>query len=166
MTPLLRISPAAVVATINQLRALSAGGRESAAFWIGSREDLQVQAVVIPEGRGVVLRPLSIQISEEWMNLLGEFCDSTGQIVLGGVHCHPEGWSAYSEIDADGFFHAPDFVSVVLPHYGRTNLADADRDWGVYVGRPWGAWRRSLWSEDVAIEGSPEVEIHKLRLPE
>ena len=99
------------------------------------------------------------------MNLLGEFCDETNQIVLGGVHCHPEEWSAYSEIDADGFFHAPDFVSVVLPHYGKTDIARADEDWGLYVGLPWGAWRSSHWNEEVALEESADVSVRRLRLP-
>jgi proteasome lid subunit RPN8/RPN11 len=166
MSPLLRISSDAVAATIDELAKVSDSRREAAAFWLGPTETLTTQTIVIPEGRGVLLQPLSLQISEEWMNLLGEFCDSTGQIVLGAVHCHPEEWSAYSEIDADGFFHAPDFVSVVLPNYGRTELAVADTAWGVYVGRPWGAWRPSRWTREVAVEDGFRFEVRTLRLPE
>ena len=100
------------------------------------------------------------------MNLLGQLCEETNKVVLGGVHCHPEQWSGYSVIDADGFFHAPDFVSVVLPHYGHTEIACADDEWGLYVGEPWGAWRRSRWSQEVAVEGSANVPLRRLRLPE
>src|SRR5438309_7303660 len=110
MTPLLRISNGGVAATIDEIAVLSDGVREAAAFWTGDRANLRVRTVVIPEGPGVVFRPLSIHISEEWMNLLGEFCEETKQIVLGGALCHPEEWSAYSEIDDDGFFHAPEYV--------------------------------------------------------
>lgn len=165
MTKLLRISAPAVAATIEEVARVSDGRREAAAFWLGPSDTLEVQTIVIPSGRGVSLQPLSLQISEEWMNLLGEFCDTTGQIALGGVHCHPEAWSDYSEIDADGFFHAPDFVSVVLPNYGRTELAKATQ-WGLYVGLPWGQWRPSRWDSEVDIGQDTTFEVQTLRLPE
>jgi len=162
MSTLLRISRSAVAATIYEVAKVSDCWREAAAFWLGPSETLATQTIIIPQGRGVVLRPLSLQISEEWMNLLGEFCDQTGQVVLGGVHCHPEDWSSYSEIDADGFFHAPDFVSVVLPNYGKTELAEADERWGVYIGLPWGHWRRSHWQREVAIADDAPFEVRTL----
>lgn len=166
MSYLLRISEEAVAVTIDKVASVSEDRREAVAFWLGPRDTLAVQTIVIPFGRGVVLEPLSLRISEEWMNLLGEFCDATEQIVLGGVHCHPESWSGYSEIDADGFFHAPDFVSVVLPNHGKTELPEANETWGLYVGLPWGQWRRSRWGREVSIDNGIHFEIQTLRLPE
>jgi proteasome lid subunit RPN8/RPN11 len=164
MNALLRISPSAVTATIDEIAKVSDGQREAAAFWLGPTGTLATRTIVIPAGRGVVLQPLSLRISEEWMNLLGQLCDLTGQIILGGVHSHPEG-AFYSGIDRDGFFHAPDFVSVVLPNYGKTDLAAAETDWGVYVGLPWGEWKASRWGSAVALEDELWFKLETLRLP-
>lgn len=161
---LIRISTAAVAATIQQVASASDGRREAAAFWLGSPENSSVKTITIPAGEGVELYRRSLRMSEDWMNLLGEFCDSSQQVVLGAVHSHPEE-AFHSEIDSDGFFHAPDFVSVVVPNYGNTALANADSEWAVYVGLPWGKWRSSRWGTEVLlVEGLP-FALRTLRLP-
>jgi len=165
VSPLVRISPAAVSKTVLELDKRSSGRREAVAFWLGSPESLAVQTIAIPTGRGVVLERRSLRLSEVWMNVLGAFCDRSGQIVLAGVHCHPED-AFYSEIDSDGFFHAPDFVSIVLPRYAKTALENAESEWAVYVGLPWGKWRRSRWGIEVSLVDPLPFELQTLSVPD
>lgn len=159
----LRIASMAVKETIGAVERSSSGKREAAAFWLGSPTALTVETIVIPTGRGVIFEPFSISLSLEWMNLLGEFCDSTSTVVLGAVHCHPAR-AFYSEIDRDGFFHSPEVVSVVLPNYAKTELAEAATEWGIYIGLPWGLWRPSTWEMAVTLDETLEFGLRVLEL--
>ena len=98
-----------------------------------------------------MFRPRSVHISTEWMNQLGELCDESDQVVLAGLHSHPL-MAFHSEADSEGFLHAPDFVSIVLPYYGATTLDVADAEWAVYVGLDGGSWRSSSWSSVVNLD--------------
>lgn len=151
MTALVNVSPSCVRATVEVIAAMGNVGLEGAIFWLGSASSLQVQRVVIPRGDGVVFGPRSVQISTEWMDQLGGMCEESGQVVLAGLHSHPS-VAFHSEVDSEGFLHAPDFVSIVLPNYGATTLAEADAEWAVYVGLDGGAWRSSDWSSVIRLD--------------
>ena len=147
----MKVSPSCVKATIEAIATTGNSGWEGAAFWLGPASTLQVQRVVIPGGEGVVFGPKSIQISTEWMDQLAEICEESGQVVLAGFHSHPSA-AFHSEVDSEGFLHAPDFVSIVLPYYGTTSLAAADAEWAVYVGLEWGDWRYANWNSVVSLD--------------
>lgn len=157
MTALVNVAPACVKATLGFIAASGQRGLEGAALWLGSTSDLRVQTVVIPTGPGVSFKPKSVQLSAQWMDALGAVCDELDQVVLAGVHSHP--WAAFhSEVDNDGFLHAPDFVSIVVPRYGATDLVEADAEWAVYVGLPEGHWHSSSWSLAVNLDPAASFE--------
>ena len=147
----MNVSPSCVKATVEVIAAMGNSGVEGAAFWLGSASNFQVQRIVIPSGDGVVFGPRSIQLSTEWMDQLGVLCDESSQVVLAGLHSHPL-MAFHSEVDSEGFLHAPDFVSIVLPHYGATTLDVADTEWAVYVGLDGGIWRSSNWNTVVSLD--------------
>lgn len=157
MSALVNVAPACVQATLGVLASNGRLGLEGSALWLGSTSDLRVQTVVVPAGPGVSFEPKRVQLSVQWMDALGAFCDEIGQVVLAGVHSHP--WTAFhSEVDNDGFLHAPDFVSIVVPRYGVTDLAEAKSEWAVYVGLPNGRWRSSSWSLAVELDPTASFE--------
>ena len=151
MSALVNVSPSCVKATIEAIATTGNSGWEGAVFWLGPASTLRVQRVVIPGGEGVVFGPKSIRISTKWMDQLAEICEESGQVVLAGFHSHPSA-AFHSEVDSEGFLHAPDFVSIVLPYYGTTTLAAADAEWAVYVGLEGGNWRSANWSSVVSLD--------------
>ena len=153
----MNVAPACIKATLGVIAANGQRGLEGAALWLGSTSDLRVQTVVIPTGYGVSFKPKSVQLSAQWMDALGAVCDELDQVVLAGVHSHP--WAAFhSEVDNDGFLHAPDFVSIVVPRYGVTDIVEADAEWAVYVGLSNGRWRSSSWSAAVNLDPAASFE--------
>ena len=161
MSALLRISTVGVDRTLVALREAGGGRHESCAFWLGDATRADVTRIVIPQGPGVVLRPLSIRISEAWMDRLGDLTDESGLVVLGATHTHPE-TAFFSPIDSDAFFHAPGCVSVVVPNYGASRLDEADRAWGTFIGLPWNQWRPSRWSDEVEIDERLDPQVQRL----
>ena len=161
MTTLLTVAPACVQATTEEIAAKGKLRLEGVAFWLGSVSDLQVRTVVVPTGKGVKLGPRGVHLPAEWMSLLGEVCEESGQVVLAGIHSHPFD-AFHSEVDSEGFLHAPDFVSIVLPHYGLTSLDEAEDTWAVYVGLHGGLWRPSSWREAVCLDPAVRFEICNL----
>ncbi|MEA2677352.1 MAG: hypothetical protein QOJ81_1493 [Chloroflexota bacterium] len=150
MTQLLRVSEATIWKTVHAIREAGAGDREAAAFWLGRVDRLEVDMIVVPTGPEVELFPLALRISEQWMVRLANLCEKTGRIVLGAAHSHP-GEAFFSYVDADGFFHAVDCVSVVLPAYGDTTWANARSDWALFVGLRDNEWRPGSWDDDIAM---------------
>ena len=161
MTARVNVGPACVQATLGAIAAKGQLGLEGAVLWIGSASDLTVRTVVIPTGDGATYRPRGVALSAQWMDALGAVCDELDQVVLAGVHSHPCG-AFHSEVDNEGFLHAPDFVSIVVPHYGATVLTEADAEWAVHVGLPNGRWRSSSWSTAVNLDPAACVETRAL----
>jgi len=155
---LLVIDPKAIAATLTALREVGGLAVESAAFWLGDATTMRVRAIIVPSGPGVRFDPLSIRIAERWMMALDRYCVEHDVVVLGAVHTHPE-TAFFSAIDADGFFHAPDCVSVVLPAYGATHVDEASSRWAIYVGLPFGAWRDATWMDTVRVEDDAPFEL-------
>ena len=162
MTPLIRLPIAAVEASLASILRVGSGSREVALFWLGSNETLTVSTVVLPVGPGVQWGSLSVHLDEAWMLRLAELCDDLDVIVLGAVHSHPMG-AFMSGIDRDAFFHAPDFVSIVVPDYGRTTIQDAPNAWAVFAGLPRNGWRAGSWGREVAVV-SGQIEIIELEV--
>lgn len=160
MSELVRLPIGAIERSLDAIRRVGAGWREIALFWLGSPDDLVVDLVVLPTGPGVRWDSLSLRLSETWMLALAELCDERGVVVLGGVHSHPEA-AFMSPVDRDAFFHAPDFVSVVVPSYGATNVRDAPDRWAVFVGLPENDWRRGRWDVDIALLDG-DAPLHEL----
>jgi hypothetical protein len=150
MTKLLRVSEATISRTVEAICTAGAGEREAAVFWLGRADGVEVDTILIPTGPEVECFPLALRISERWMVRLADFCDQTGRIVLGAVHSHP-GEAFFSFVDADGFFHGLDCISVVLPAYGKTTWADARSGWALFVGLRDNQWRRGHWDNGIAI---------------
>ena len=157
MSHLLRVSRESLDQTVAEIRAAGAGEVEAAVFWLGSLGTLEVDVIVRPSGLEVEQDPLALRISERWMVRLAETCERLDRIVLGAVHSHPEA-AFFSYVDADGFFHAPDCISVVLPSYGNTTVESARTDWGLYVGLPGNRWRPGRWDEDLMVAG-PDARV-------
>lgn len=160
MTPLIRVPIEAIEASLEAIQRIGAGTREVALFWLGDVETVAVATVVLPVGPGVQWEPLSLRLAEAWMLRLAELCEELGVVVLGAVHSHPVA-AFMSGIDRDAFFHAPDFVSVVIPDYGRTRVEDAASTWAVFVGLPGNGWRAGSWGDEVEIIAG-DVEIAEL----
>lgn len=160
MSPLLRLPMGALTRSIDAIQRVGDGEREVALFWLGDTESLTVRTVVLPTGPGVLWQPLSLRLNEAWMYTLAQRCEELDQVVLGAVHSHPEA-AFMSEIDRDAFFHGPDCVSVVVPAYGRTTVADAATSWAVFVGERDNAWRRGRWGVDLEIVAgdAPLIEL-------
>jgi proteasome lid subunit RPN8/RPN11 len=136
---------------------------ESAAFWLGDAATMRVNAVIVPSGAGVTFEALSIRISERWMMALDRYCVEHDAVVLGAVHTHPQD-AFFSGIDADGFFHAPDCVSVVLPAYGTTRMDEASSRWAIYVGLPLGGWRQATWTDTVRVKADLPFDLMPLAI--
>jgi hypothetical protein len=147
---LLTVSEKTISRTVATIRDAGAGEREAAVFWLGRLDTLEVDMVVLPTGPDVDQFPLALRIGEPWMVRLAAFCNQTDRIVLGAVHSHP-GEAFFSFVDADGFFHAVDCVSVVLPRYGKTTWSEARSDWALFVGLRDNKWRCGSWDDDIAI---------------
>jgi hypothetical protein len=152
MSVLLRLPRGLAERSLDAIRSVGAGERETALFWLGDASTLIADTAVLPAGGGVRWHPLSLRLSESWMLALAELCDQRSQIVLGAVHSHPE-TAFMSLVDRDAFFHAPEFVSVVVPSYGRTRLADAASTWGVFIGTPGNRWRTGRWGGEIELVG-------------
>lgn len=150
MKPLIRVPLAAVESSVDTVGRVGLGAREVAVFWLGDAATLTVTTVVLPVGPGITWESLHLRLDEAWMLRLAELCDKLDVIVLGGAHSHPAD-AFMSGIDRDAFFHAPDFVSVVLPDYGRTRIEDATTTWAVYAGLPGNEWRQGSWAGDVEV---------------
>lgn len=150
MSALLVLPAGALTHTVAAIRTAGGGEREAAVFWLGSPATLRVGEVILSTGADVELLPLSLRIGEQSMLTLAEYCERSGQVVLGAAHSHPE-LAFFSWIDADAFFHAVDCVSVVLPEYGSTGPERAESDWAILVGLAGNGWRRGSWSSDVEI---------------
>ena len=165
MKVLLSVSPSCVTATVEAIALMGECGTEGLVFWLGPVSTCEVEMAVLPAGDGVVFRPRGVQISAEWMDKLGRVCEESGLVILAGLHSHP--WSAFhSEVDSEGFLHAPDFVSIVLPNYGATTLVKADSEWAVYVGLEGGDWRPTHWSSVVTLNSELSFTIRALSFEE
>lgn len=163
MNPLVNVSADCVAATLDAIAVQGRQGLEGSAFWLGSVETLEVEGLVLPTGERVSHGPRGIEIAAEWMILLADHCEAHAQVVLAGLHSHP--YAAYhSEVDEVGLLHAPDFVSIVLPNYGFTSLAEAPFTWAVYVGVEGGAWRPTSWTSAVRLDGALKFQTHLLGL--
>ena len=150
MTPLIRFPVGALEASVDVIEQVGQGLREVALFYLGDAATLTVSTIVLPVGGGVVWASHHLRLDEPWMVRLADLCDTLGAVVLGGAHSHPAD-AFMSGIDLDAFFHAPDFVSIVLPDYGRTKVDDAGASWAIHIGTPGNEWRRGSWSADVAF---------------
>ena len=164
MTSLLTIDPAAVDETVRLLDVRGERRVETAAFWLGDPGTTEVTVVVIPTGSGAEFGPLRLRLTERWMIALDRVCEQRGIVVLGAVHTHPD-HAFFSGIDADGFFHAPDCVSVVLPRYGATSLLEAATKWAVFVGLLFGEWRAATWDDVVILRDGITYEVIHLEAP-
>jgi hypothetical protein len=158
MSHLLRVSNETLNQTVAAIRDAGADKVEAAVFWLGRLDTLEVDVIVRPSGAEVERFSLALRISERWMVRLAETCERLDRIVLGAVHSHPEA-AFFSFIDADGFFHALDCISIVLPSYGHTSAEAARTDWGLYVGLPGNQWRQGRWDEDVVIGGTDAAQV-------
>lgn len=158
----IRLGRDALATTLDEILRIGEGRREAAVLWLGDRTDLLTRVVCVPEGPGVEWRPLGLRISEEWMDRLGAVCDQRDLVVLGAAHSHPVA-AFFSPVDEDGCIHAPDLVSVVIPNYGLTTIAEASRTWSVSIGLPFGRWREGSWQDEIVLEEA-QTELLHLRL--
>jgi len=136
-----RLSPAALPATrlvapravlertVLGLRNRSAGWRESACVWSGSRDEVthigRVARVTfhhdVADDRATAL---SLELSESAKFTLYQRLASSGETLLALLHTHPNDWVGLSEIDMRNQLGSRiGFWSIVLPHYAAR---DAD----------------------------------------
>jgi hypothetical protein len=152
----------ALAATLSAIKYAGRGRCESAVFWLGIDTPRTVSAIVVPVGSGVEWHQRWLRLSVEWMLELNELCETRREMVVGVVHSHPTD-AFFSDIDADGFFHAPGCLSLVLPQYGKTSLGERQR-WALMVGEEGGIWRRANWSDEIALEADSVHEVIRLEV--
>lgn len=109
--------------TMRELRARSAGWRESAAIWSGSIENDKWTASTLhlhhqmgsPDSG-----PLFLELTQVSKFQLYQRLQPRGEQLIALIHTHPAGWVELSKIDqANQLSSRVGFWSLVVPHYGN-----------------------------------------------
>lgn len=123
----LRISRSLLERTRAGLRARSAGWRESACVWIGSRDGVVRDVVFhheLGDDRG---SPLSLELPEDAKYALYDRLERERSALLALLHTHPADWVDLSAVDQRNQVSSRvGFWSIVLPHYGACEWRTGD----------------------------------------
>lgn len=121
MTPLGRVVPQRIVdATLLELRARSAGWRESAAIWAGDRNGVVRQVFFHHHLGNDRAGPQFLELSEAAKLQLYQRLAGLRQVLLALLHTHPYAWVGLSAIDQQNQISSQvGFWSIVIPHFGQ-----------------------------------------------
>lgn len=122
----------AVEATLDAVRGPGRDGRESGAFWLGTRSpEARVKAIVFPRGAGVEEHPYLWRVSADVYGVVSTWAKPRGMSLLGVVHTHISGVPArLSQADRKRSVKAPGVLAVVI---GNGGLDRDSKTWGWYV---------------------------------
>jgi proteasome lid subunit RPN8/RPN11 len=124
--------------TVGELRARSAGWRESACVWAGTRDGGVKQVIFHHHIGDDHAGPLSLELPESAKLDLYARLASGKQFVLALLHTHPEDWVGLSLIDRQNQISSRvGFWSIVLPHYARNEWDAAEIGFHVRADRGW-----------------------------
>lgn len=127
MTRVLHVSEALWSATWEGLRARSAGVRESACVWLGTRSNEIEQAVEIvfmDDLPGVIALPRYHRTSREAVLAMLQHARARGLKIVCDIHTHPRTWVDLSEIDQEHpIEYRVGLIALVLPDYGQGAVA-------------------------------------------
>jgi proteasome lid subunit RPN8/RPN11 len=117
------VVPASVLhATVSGLRDRSAGWRESACVWIGTRSNEVKKVVFHHELADDHATALSLELPESAKYSLYRQLGRDEHRILALLHTHPESWVDLSWIDQQNQISSRlGFLSIVLPFYGEAN---------------------------------------------
>lgn len=120
------------------LRARSAGWRESACIWSGTRDGHVTDVVFHHELGDDRATALSLELPEVAKFALYKRLAARGEILLALLHTHPEDWVGLSPIDArNQLCSRIGFWSIVLPFYGATKWQNAAVGFHIRCDRGW-----------------------------
>lgn len=141
--------PGSVVhATISGLRERSSNWRESACTWIGTRDNRVVKVLFHHELADDRATALSLELPESAKFALYQQLARDEHRVLALLHTHPDSWVDLSWIDRQNQISSRvGFLSIVLPHYGRTTWDLSAIGFHVKCDR---GWRRLTETEAAA----------------
>jgi hypothetical protein len=126
------VPESAITATLLGVRPAGRRGRESGAFWLGTRTATSVVTdVVLPRGEGVIEHPGYWQVSPEVFGAISGWAKPRRLTLLSIAHIHLPGVPArLSWSDRHLSVRVPGVLAVVIGNGG--DAADY-RDWGWYV---------------------------------
>ena len=113
------------------LTALRREGRdlvESTAYWAGSVSDdtAAITTLIVPIGPGVRMHRLQVRVSDRVVAAIDAMLDPPYRVLLAQVHTHA-GEAFHSAVDDAYGIDTFGFISVVVPEFGRGDLAALHR---------------------------------------
>jgi proteasome lid subunit RPN8/RPN11 len=116
----LEVSRLLLDATVEGLRTRSAGWRESACVWSGTRNGKVTSVFFHHELDDDRATALSLELSERAKFSLYETLAAKKEVLLSLLHTHPAKWVGLSEVDQRNQVSSRiGFWSIVLPYYAR-----------------------------------------------
>lgn len=113
------------------LQRRSAGERESACVWLGTRDgewETAREIVFLDDLPGTIGRRLQHRTSRVAVNMMLDRARDAGMEIVGDIHTHPSDWVDLSEVDrAHPIEYRVGLLAIVFPHFaaGEPNLAVA-----------------------------------------
>ena len=109
------------------LAALRREGRdlvESTAYWAGSvsGDTATITTIIVPIGPGVRMHRLQVRVSDRLVAAIDAMLDPPYRVLLAQVHTHA-GEAFHSAVDDAYGIDTLGFISVVVPDFGRSELA-------------------------------------------
>jgi hypothetical protein len=146
--------PSGVLArTIAGLRARSAGWRESACVWSGSREGCVKDVAFHHELGDDRATSLSLELPEAAKFALYKQLAARGESLLALLHTHPEEWVGLSWIDErNQLCSRIGFWSIVLPFYGMGEWHEAVVGFHMRCDRGWQQLHGDVLRERFQVE--------------
>ena len=107
--------------SIEIMRSHGALGNEGLALWLGKANGTVIQITHLVEvtGPGFKTSPLYMGLSMRAMAKLTDLADQLDRYLAGQIHSHPGTFIELSELDKAHGIRAPNYLSVVCPHYAQ-----------------------------------------------
>jgi len=124
--------------TVVELRARSAGWRESACVWTGTRDGHVTEVLFHHELGDDQATALSLELPEDAKFALYERLAARSESLLALLHTHPEDWVGLSWIDQRNQVSSRiGFWSIVLPYYAAKDWDEAEIGFHIRCDRGW-----------------------------
>lgn len=136
-------------------------GRESGAFWLGTRARLaEVQVVILPSGPGVEEHPYQWRISPEVFGEISRWAKPRGLSLLGIAHTHIAGVPVdLSLADRTRSVQAPGVLAIVI---GDGGMEREFTRWGwfVYANNDYRRMPRVELLSRIKVRAEAHVEVY------
>ena len=116
-------------ATLEGVRPAGRRGRESGAFWVGSRSDVSaITGIVLPQGEGVEEYSGEWRVAPAVFGIISRWAKPRGLSLLGIAHTHMRGVPArLSWTDRHQSVRVPGILAVVIGNGGEDDKDAEDR---------------------------------------